>query len=155
MGTTELFTEKLIKGKRSYFFDIKKSGLKDFYLTINESKRTADGYESHRILVSEEDFEEFKDTLIRCLNGYRKLKYPQRDENEHFPFAKIREKYPKAYMSWTADEDNNLEILYCEGKSVGELALMFERKKGAIESRIKHLGLREKYRYNFKKRDQL
>ena len=30
METTELFTERLIKGKRSYFFDIKKKRTKGF-----------------------------------------------------------------------------------------------------------------------------
>ena len=76
MGATELFTEKLIKGKRSYFFDIKKSELKDFYLTINESKKTGDGYESHRIMIFEEDIEDLNEAFTRCLNVLRKLKKP-------------------------------------------------------------------------------
>ena len=76
METTELFTERLIKGKRSYFFDIKKSELKDFYLTINESKKTGDVYESRRIMIFEEDIEDFNEAFTRCLNVLRKLKKP-------------------------------------------------------------------------------
>ena len=48
-------------------------------------------------------------------------------------------------MPWTTEEDDKLEFLYCEGKKVNEMALILERKKGAIESRIKKMGLKEKY----------
>ena len=50
-----------------------------------------------------------------------------------------------AYTPWTEEDDNKLELLYCEGKSVKMLVDIFGRNKGAIESRIKKLELKEKY----------
>lgn len=51
----------------------------------------------------------------------------------------------KAYEPWTDEDDNKLELLFCEGKSVKILVDIFGRNKGAIESRIKKLELKEKY----------
>ena len=145
MENAELYTQKLTRGKRSYFFDIKQTEQKDFYIKITESKKSIDGFEHHRIMVFEEDITEFTDAFRQCLNGYRKLKEVQTVRNRPATFIEIREKYPKAYIPWTTEEDDKLEFLYCEGKKVNEMALILERKKGAIESRIKKMGLKEKY----------
>ncbi|WP_077402832.1 hypothetical protein [Cellulophaga omnivescoria] len=56
-----------------------------------------------------------------------------------------RIKHPNAYMKWTKDDDNKLESLFCQGKSIKELCEIFERNNGAIRSRIKKLELKEKY----------
>jgi len=53
--------------------------------------------------------------------------------------------YPNAYEKWTVEDDNRLEILYCEGKSVEELSEIFGRNNGAICARIKKLELEDKY----------
>ncbi len=50
-----------------------------------------------------------------------------------------------AYSPWTDEDDNKLELLFCERKSVEMLVEIFGRNKGAIESRIKKLELKEKY----------
>ena len=54
----EVFSEKVKAGKRTYFFDVKKTRGNDLYLTITESKRkngTEDGgvaeFEKHKIFV--------------------------------------------------------------------------------------------------------
>lgn len=56
-----------------------------------------------------------------------------------------KEKYKNAYSPWSENDDNELEKLFCEGKTISELSKIFERNKGAIESRIKKLELKEKY----------
>ncbi|PSK89891.1 hypothetical protein [Taibaiella chishuiensis] len=53
--------------------------------------------------------------------------------------------HKNAYERWTEEDDERLELLFCEGKSVRELMNIFARNEGAIESRIKKLELREKY----------
>lgn len=66
---------------------------------------------------------------------------------EHLPpkkvysLEKIRIEYPNAYRPWTGEEDERFEILRLERKSVSELAEIFGRKKGAIYSRLKKMGL--------------
>jgi len=44
-------------------------------------------------------------------------------------------------MPRTADEDDKLVTLFFEGKEINELALIFDRKRGAIVSRLKFNGL--------------
>ena len=57
----------------------------------------------------------------------------------------IRETHQQAYLPWTEEDDNKLELLFCEGKKVKELAETFGRNVGAINSRIKKLELKDKY----------
>lgn len=62
-----------------------------------------------------------------------------------YSIAEKRNENQNAYTKWTKIDDEKLEILFCEGKSVKELSLIFERNNGAIKSRIKKLELKEKY----------
>lgn len=54
-------------------------------------------------------------------------------------------KNKNAYEKWTIEDDEKLEILFCEKKTTIELCEIFGRNKGAITSRIKKLELKEKY----------
>ena len=58
-----------------------------------------------------------------------------------FSLAEQKEKYKNAYAPWTGEDDFKLETLRLEGKSTAELALIFERNRGAIHSRLKKFGL--------------
>lgn len=51
-----------------------------------------------------------------------------------------------AYQSWNEQLDDELEILFCKGKSLNELAEHFGRTKNAIKKRINKLELYDKYR---------
>ncbi|MCX6763470.1 MAG: PIF1 family DEAD/DEAH box helicase [Candidatus Moranbacteria bacterium] len=52
----------------------------------------------------------------------------------------IRKKFTKAYMPWTKENDKLLEKFFDQDKSIRELAEIFERKEGAIRSRLKKIG---------------
>jgi len=56
-----------------------------------------------------------------------------------------RQKYKNAYSRWTKEDDQKLELSYCEGLSINELSKLFGRNNGAIRSRIKKLELKDKY----------
>ena len=64
----EVYSKRVNAGKRVYFFDIKSTRGKDYYLTITESKkRTEDDgmlYEKHKIFLYKEDVNKF----IRALD---------------------------------------------------------------------------------------
>ncbi len=47
MADNEIYSDKITKGTRTYFFDIKKSENGDLYLKISESKKTSDGFEHY------------------------------------------------------------------------------------------------------------
>lgn len=51
----------------------------------------------------------------------------------------IRKKYPNAYVIWTVEDDERLLNEYEKGVSIVELARAFQRKPGAIRSRLKKL----------------
>ncbi|MCV9386905.1 PUR family DNA/RNA-binding protein [Reichenbachiella ulvae] len=72
---TEIFSERVRAGKRTYFFDVKATRSNDYYLTITESKRRYkdDGffYEKHKIFLYKEDFNKFVKALNESI-GYVK-----------------------------------------------------------------------------------
>lgn len=72
------------------------------------------------------------------LNGSQKNAYRPKTQNE-----KIRQKYPRAYVKWSQDEDENLKKEYASCQEIGELAQRFQRQPGAIRSRLQKLGLME------------
>ncbi|MBE9183518.1 hypothetical protein IQ270_01925 [Microcoleus sp. LEGE 07076] len=63
---------------------------------------------------------------------------PPKTQNE-----KIRQKYPRAYVKWSQDEDENLKQEYASGQQIDELVKKFQRQPAAIRSRLQKLGLLE------------
>ena len=56
-----------------------------------------------------------------------------------------RQEYPNAYLPWTEAEDLELTRRWCEGATEEELSAHFQRKPGAIRSRIEKLDLERIY----------
>ncbi|MCD6544199.1 MAG: hypothetical protein J7K34_06790 [Flavobacteriaceae bacterium] len=69
----------------------------------------------------------------------------KRGTKKAYSITEKRKKHKNAYEKWTAENDEKLEMLFCEGKTTTELSKIFERNNGAIKSRIKKLELNEKY----------
>ena len=145
MHDNEIYSDKIIKGSRTYFFDIKKSEKGDLYLKISESKKTASGFEHHRLMIFDEDLKNFVETLKKSLTKFKELKEPKQTDVRTYSVDKIRETHKQAYLPWTEEDDNKLELLFCEGKKAKELAEIFGRNIVAINSRIKKLELKDKY----------
>lgn len=59
-----------------------------------------------------------------------------------YTFDEIHVKYPKSYAKWSPEDDEKLRDLYHSGKTTEELVSIFQRKIGAIESRLVKLGLK-------------
>jgi DNA-binding NarL/FixJ family response regulator len=55
----------------------------------------------------------------------------------------IRRKYPRAYMPWDKSEERELVALFKGGAAVKDIADKLQRQHGAIESRLRKLGLIE------------
>lgn len=58
-------------------------------------------------------------------------------------FTEIRKNYPRAYEKWSKKEDEELVELRKLGKPIREMAVYFQRKSGAITSRLRKIELRE------------
>jgi DNA-directed RNA polymerase specialized sigma24 family protein len=145
MKGNEIYSDKITKGRRTYFFDINKSEKGDLYLKVSESKKTENGFEHHRLIVFEEDIKDFSEAFEKALTKFKEIKEPKQTDDKAYSVEKIREAHQQAYLPWTPEDDSKLELLFCEGKKVKELAQIFGRNDGAISSRIKKLELKEKY----------
>ncbi len=82
---------------------------------------------------------------IKRLRKYLKA-YKQLLGVSIYSIEACRVEHPNAYTPWTQEEDDRLEQLFCEGKTINQLSEIFGRKRGGINSRIKKLELEEKYR---------
>lgn len=82
---SEIYSQRIKAGKRTYFFDIKSTKSNDYYLTITESKKKfkEDGsgffYEKHKIFLYKEDFNKFLDALSTAKDYMKKELVPDFD----------------------------------------------------------------------------
>lgn len=138
MKPNDIFSTSFHAGRRTYFFDIKntKDGCK--YLKISESKRIGENdFDRYSIMVFQEDIDKFADAISETAKKMKDLDKPQKA----YTFKDKRKKNPNAYIPWREQDDYELELLYCEGKTVKELAEIFGRSADAIQSRFKKLKL--------------
>ena len=70
---SEIFSSKISKGSRTYFFDIKINERGDHYMTITESKKSGDEFERRRIMVFEENMQDFEDLFQETLVHFKKF----------------------------------------------------------------------------------
>ncbi len=145
MRNNELNQISFTSRTRTYYFDIKESELGDMYLKITESKKSKSGFERNTVMVFEEDIRGFLKTLQNSWNSFKNIQKERKPEPKKYDVIEIREKFPNAYKAWSNDDDDKLELLYCEGKTTKEIAAYFGRDLGAVRSRIKKLEIKEKY----------
>lgn len=62
------------------------------------------------------------------------------DRPKTYDVEKIRQKYPRAYVKWSREEDEKLKNEYASGQQIGGLAKKFQRQPSAIRSRLQKLG---------------
>lgn len=130
----ELFSQRLVAGKRTYFFDVKESREGVKFLVIAESRLVGEKRERSSIMIFQEHLAAFLAALQEILEiaGFRFKTYD---------LQTIRQHYPKAYAKWAEEEDKRLTEEYQGGKTIEELAKAFQRKPSAIRARLRKLGL--------------
>jgi|Deesub1362A_J573_1020465.scaffolds.fasta_scaffold25892_1 DNA-directed RNA polymerase specialized sigma24 family protein len=138
-GSKEIFSESIKAGRRVYFIDVKESHEGVKYLVISESRSSQEAWEHSRVMIFQEHIPSFARALKKALETLD-ITFP---EVTTYSQAKIRRRYPKAYMRWTREEEAILSEGFFQGKSVEELANILERKPGAIRSRLRKLGLQD------------
>ena len=84
------------------------------------------------------------DKDVKRLKKYLKA-YKQLIGEPIYSVYACRQEFPNAYNQWSDEDDFNLTKMWCEGMTIKELSSYFQRKPGAISSRIKKLELEEKY----------
>lgn len=135
----ESFSTKIEAGPRTYFIDLEGREEGSKRLVISESIRVGDSkFERHRVVVRADLIKRFvaaiHDVLLR--GGH-----PATSSSK--TFAEIRQSHPNAYLAWTQEEDVKLREAFQTCNDIDVLADTFGRKPGAIESRLRKLGLRQ------------
>lgn len=95
-----VFSEKVNAGKRrTYFFDVKETQGEDFYVTITESTRRADGegYNRHKIFLYKEDFNRFQEGLDKAINHIKTELLPNYDYEE----------FDRKHEEWEKENEEN------------------------------------------------
>ena len=85
-------------------------------------------------------------TCVEIIRDEMKIETKIEEEtpkSKAYSLEDIRTKFPNAYTKWSAEEDERLKELYHSGKTVKELVLLFQRNRGAIDSRLKKLKLKK------------
>lgn len=144
MQYKELLTDRTAEGDRIYSFEVHGSESGELYMLISEDKECNDSKGKNTLLIRESDINEFKRAFSRVVKKLREISKPSK-EKKTYNLEEIRQHYPQAYRPWSVEDDEKLEALFCEGKTRKQLAAIFERNVGAINSRIKRLELRLKY----------
>lgn len=130
----QLFKEQVTASARTYFFDVERSGDGTKCLVISEVRQVNYGYECSRIMILEENLEAFAGGLAEAIKVMRA-------KPKAYTLDNVRRIYPRAYAKWTAEEDERLKEQYQQGIGIPELAKSFQRKQGAIRSRLAKQGL--------------
>ena len=60
MPDTEIHSNRVNTGRRTYFFDVEQSEFGERYLVISESTRVDSSFRRHRVLIEEEHLAEFQ-----------------------------------------------------------------------------------------------
>ncbi len=64
----EIFSEKVVTSRRTYFFDVKETKDGSKYLVIGELTQVGSELERHRVMVFEESLDSFMDGLDKAVD---------------------------------------------------------------------------------------
>ena len=84
------------------------------------------------------------DKDVKRLKKYLKA-YKQLTGEPTYSLYACKQEFPNAYNPWNEEDDSKLTNMLYQGATTKEIAEFFQRKPGAIISRIKKLGLEDKY----------
>jgi ATP-dependent exoDNAse (exonuclease V) alpha subunit len=101
----------------------------------------SDKNRNQKMFTGEKNPTQNPDFKVASRENHRQPEQKPRKIQEIYCVDEIRKKFAKAYMPWTTSEDNLLKKLFNNGGSIQQLAKIFERKEGAINSRLKKIGI--------------
>ena len=85
---SEIFSEKVVTSRRTYYFDVKETKDGSKYLVIGELTQVGSELERHRVMVFEESLESFMDGLDKAVEF---ILNSGRDEESNDGFAQDAE----------------------------------------------------------------
>ncbi|MCG8340550.1 MAG: PUR family DNA/RNA-binding protein [Cytophagales bacterium] len=104
----KIYSKRIRAGKRTYFFDVKATSSKDYYVTITERKKRAVGnehpYEKHHIFLYKEDFNKFVEALDETVDYVKKELMPEYD------FTQFDRKEERTKLSNAGENNGDTDI---------------------------------------------
>jgi hypothetical protein len=85
----EIFSEKVVTSRRTYFFDVKETKEGAKYLVIGELTQIGNDTERHRVMVFEESLDSFVDGLEKAVEF---VKYAERGDDRRDEWSGSRER---------------------------------------------------------------
>lgn len=116
---------KLVAKWHSFYIDTKRSDRGE-WVQITETRPSG-----HRqsIVLEKEHAEAFVRELLKAVSEIGAAE------------VDAAEGRPRSYAEWSDDEDTSVRFLYGIGCSISEIALILQRERGAVRSRLRKLGL--------------
>jgi len=99
-----VYSNKVRAGKRrTYFFDVRETKGKDFYVTLTESTKrfNDDGFERHKIFLYKEDFNRFLEGLQDVIDHIKTDLMPDYDYDE---FTRRHQEYEAKRLAEAEEE---------------------------------------------------
>ncbi len=101
----KIFSKTIKAGKRTYFFDVRATRSRDYFLTLTESRRyQKEGdfvYEKSKIFIYKEDFEKVLEALQESIHHIKTELMPEVD------FSKLNAPYEESnYKNKSIDIEN-------------------------------------------------
>lgn len=117
--------------RRTYFFDVKQTKGKDYYLTITESKKRFEdgGYERHKIFLYKEDFNRFLEGLNETVEHVKTDLMPDYDYDE---YTRRHEEYLENKERINNEEEKSSENEKAD--VVASTEVTSERVKGPLDA---------------------
>ena len=141
----ELFSARVRAGSRTYFIDVQRAANGAKYLKISESRRGKgeERHKHHRVMVFEEHLPDFISAFQEACGYLACQQFGQRGGHglSAQRLREVRGAHPRAYETWTEDEDARLRAEFAKGTNREELTVLFQRQPSAIKSRLRKLGL--------------
>ena len=94
--------------RRTYFFDVRKTRGEDYFVTLTESTKRADGfgYIRHKIFLYKEDFNRFSETLSDVINHVKVDLMPNFDYEE---FDRRQAEWEAQNAEGKLDDDDDIK----------------------------------------------
>ncbi len=144
----EIYSNKILCGSRTYFFDVKQTRKGDYYFKISEKRKMGETIETHQLMIFNEDIDKFAEAFQRTLEELRKVapEPTRRFSNERTSFERFGgnnnyENRDSFRTSWSFDEIERLRELWEQGKTEEEIAETLGRPVGAIVSQARKMNL--------------
>ena len=135
------FTAKRYNQKFSNTIEFSKASSRKKYPTVIEERINQVLEDNFEISVKVVPIgrKELEEQIVEKYKPKYNTKGRRKSKEKAYSVEEIRKDYKNAYQPWSQKDDNELEQMYQEGKTIKEMMERFGRNRGSIKSRLKKI----------------